>query len=136
MEVHEAVPLEASAEIQGPRRKVIRVESEETKDHVRETLAISQEEAEEMGFVPSALGEPREAIHWCENRCSDKAIRYWQIASMVLEGGGEARTVNLCQQWYNESLVQQGKQPLKVWQWKGVVEKKAHRGRLLKGVWE
>ena len=40
---------------------MIRVESEETQDYVLETLAISQEEAEEMGFVPSALGEPRGA---------------------------------------------------------------------------
>ena len=38
---------------------MIRVETEETQDYVRETLAISQEEAEEMGFVPSALSEPR-----------------------------------------------------------------------------
>ena len=37
---------------------MILVESEETQDNVRETLAISLEEAEEMGFVPSALSEP------------------------------------------------------------------------------
>ena len=36
------------------KRKMIRVGSEETQDYVRETLAISHEEAEEMGFVPSA----------------------------------------------------------------------------------
>ena len=29
-----------------------RVEPEETQDDVQETLVISQEEAEEMGFVP------------------------------------------------------------------------------------
>ena len=118
---------EASVEIQSPKRKLIRVEPEETQDYVRETLAISQEEDEEMGFVPSALGEPRGPVHWCDNRCSEKFIRYWQIASMVVEEGGEARTINLCQQCYNENLVQQGKQPLKLWQWKGVAEKKAHR---------
>ena len=50
MEVGEAAPHEASAEVQSPRRKVIRVESEETQDCLRETLAISQEEAEEMGL--------------------------------------------------------------------------------------
>ena len=48
-----ATPHEASSEVQGPRRKVIRVELEETQDVVRETLAVSQEEAEEMGIVPS-----------------------------------------------------------------------------------
>ena len=33
-----------------------------------------------------------------------KAVRYWQIASMVVEEGGEAHTINLCQQCYNEQL--------------------------------
>ena len=36
---------EARVEVQGPKRRVIRVESEATQDYVRETLAISQEEA-------------------------------------------------------------------------------------------
>ena len=52
------MPQEENVEIQSPRSNATRVESEETQDHVRETLAISQEEVEEMGFVPSALGEP------------------------------------------------------------------------------
>ena len=65
MEVDEATLHEASAEVQSPKSKVIRVESEETQDYVWETLAISQEEGEEIVFVPSALGEPRGAIHWC-----------------------------------------------------------------------
>ena len=39
---------------------MIRVESEETQDCVWETLAISQEEADEMGFVPTASSEPRQ----------------------------------------------------------------------------
>ena len=59
MEVGQATPHEASAEVQSPKRKMIRVESEETQDHVRETLAISLEEADEMGFVQSAQSEPR-----------------------------------------------------------------------------
>ena len=62
MEVDEATLQEASVEVQRPKRKVIRVESEETQDYVWETLAISQEEADEMGFVPSALSEPRRAL--------------------------------------------------------------------------
>ena len=69
---------EESFLIQSPKRKVIRVESEEAQDYMRETLAISQEEAEEMGFVPCALSEPRGPIHWCNSRCSEKAVRYWQ----------------------------------------------------------
>ena len=51
---------------------------------------------------------------------------------MVVEEGGEARTINLCQQCYNEKFVQQGKQPLDLWAWQGVVEKEAPRGRLWK----
>ena len=60
LEVDGDVPQEESVESRSPKRKVIRVESEVTQDYVRETLAISKEEAEEMGFVPSALSEPLE----------------------------------------------------------------------------
>ena len=66
----------ARVEVHDPRRRVIRVYSEETKDHVHERLAredFSQEEADEIGFVPSALSETRGAIHWCDNRCNEKA---------------------------------------------------------------
>ena len=45
---------EARVEVQGPKSRVIRVESEETQDYASETLAISQEEVDEIGFVPSA----------------------------------------------------------------------------------
>ena len=51
---------------------------------------------------------------------------------MVIEEGGEAHTINLCMLCHNAKLVQQGKQPLKLWEWKEVVEKKAHRGRIWK----
>ena len=135
----------ARVEVQVPKRRVIRVEPGETQDHVRETLAISQEEGDEIVCVPSALSELRGAHHWCDNRCSDKAQRYMQIASIVIENGGEARTVNLCQQCYNEKLVQQGNQSLKSKAWREFVERKPHRGRLwkifgsepfLRGMWE
>ena len=58
-------------------------------------LAIRPEEEEELAFVPSALSEPRGAIYFWDNRCSEKAIRYSQFASVVVEEGGEARTVKL-----------------------------------------
>ena len=85
-----------SAEIKSPKRKVIRVESEKTRDYVCEMLTICPEEAEELSFVLSALSEPRGAIYFCDSYCSEKAVRYWQFASKVVEEGGEARTVNLC----------------------------------------
>ena len=74
----------------------------------------------------------------CDNRCSDKAVRYWQFASVVVEEGGEAHTVNLSQQCWNEQKVQQGKPRLNSWQWRAVVEKKAHRRAQdhVEGIWE
>ena len=48
-EVEEQQPARV-VEVQCPKRKVIREESEETQDHVRESQAISQEEAGEIGF--------------------------------------------------------------------------------------
>ena len=37
---------------------------------------------------------------------------------MVVEESGEACTINLCKLCYNEKLVQQGKQPLNLWEWR------------------
>ena len=51
---------------------------------------------------------------------------------MVIEEGGEARTINLFKLCHNAKLVQQGKQPLKSEEWKEVVEKEAHRGSVWK----
>ena len=51
---------------------------------------------------------------------------------MVVEEGGEARTINFCQQCCNEQLVQQGKLRLKVWQWKGVMGFE----QFTRGMWE
>ena len=69
-------------------------------------------------------------MFWCDNRCSDKALRFWQFASVVVDDVMESYTVNVCQECENGRLTAQGLAPLKSWQWKAVVEKKAHRGRL------
>ena len=66
---------EQGAGIQSPQRKVIR-ESEETQDYVRESLTLSHDEAEEISFVPSSLSIPRGPMFWCDNRCSNKALRF------------------------------------------------------------
>ena len=109
-------------------------ESEETQDYERESLNLSREEAEEIRFVPSALSIPRGPMFWCDNRWSDKALRFWQFASIVVNDVEEPYTVNLCQQCYKERLTTQGLAPLKSWQWKAVVEQKAPRGRFWKNV--
>ena len=106
--VNGKAPSDDGAEVQSPKRKVIRVESEETQDYVRESLNLSREEAEERSFVPSALSIPRRPMFWCDNRCSDKAVRFWQFASVVVDDVKESYTVNLCQQCYNERLTAQG----------------------------
>ena len=63
----------------------------------------------------------------------------------MVDDGEEVHAVKLCQQCYNEGLTAQGLAPLKNWQWKAVVEKKAHLGRLcrilgkdqyIQGMWE
>ena len=82
--------------------KVIRVELEETQDHVRESLDLSREEAEEISFVPSAMSIPQRPVFWCDNRCSEKAISFCQFALVVVENGDESNTANLCQQCYNK----------------------------------
>ena len=53
------VPGEDGEEIESPRRTVIRVESEETHDSVREANDLNQQEAEELSFVPSAISVPQ-----------------------------------------------------------------------------
>ena len=91
-------PGEEGAEIQSPKRKVIRVVSEETQNYVRESTNLSWDEAEEMSFVPGAIGIPQRPMFWCDNRCSDKALRFWQFALVVVEYGKESHMANLCQQ--------------------------------------
>ena len=51
-------PSEGCEEIKNPKRKVIRVGSEETQDCVREAKSTEQEEMEERIFVPSAVSVP------------------------------------------------------------------------------
>ena len=51
-------PCEEGTEIQNPKRKVIRVEYEETQDCVRASVNLSRAGAEEISFVPSAISIP------------------------------------------------------------------------------
>ena len=78
-EVDGKSPVDEGVEIQSPKRKVIRVESEETQDYVRESLNLSREEAEELSFVPSAISIPRGQCFWYDIRCSDQSLRFWQF---------------------------------------------------------
>ena len=95
MEVDVDASQGESVETKSSKKKVVRVESEETQNYVCGMLATSGEEAEESAFVPSAISEPRGAIYFFDNRCSEQAIRYWQFASVVVEEGGEGHAINL-----------------------------------------
>ena len=89
-------PSEEGAEKQSPKRKVIRVESEETQDYVRKSWNLSRDEAEEISFVPSAISIPERPLFWCDNRCSDKALSFWQFASVVIDDVKESCTAKFC----------------------------------------
>ena len=77
----------------------------------------SQEEVEEIGFVPSAVSEPLWALHVCDNECREQGFKYFQLAAIVSEGGGAVHTINLCKQCCNGRRVQQGEQPVKAAPW-------------------
>ena len=103
------------------RRLVIRVESEETQDHVLERRRygdVSQEEVEEIDFVLSASSEPRGAVHWCENQCSGHGFKFNQIGTMATEEGGEAHAITLCKRCYCESPARQRRHPVKAVEWR------------------
>ena len=123
------VPGEEGEEIKSPKRKTVRVESEETQVYAREAKDTDQEEAEELSFSPSAISVPRKPKFRCDNQCSEKTLSFWQLASVVKKEGKKSYTTNLCQRW----------------QWRQVVEKKAYRGRIwrmmgkeqyVRGMWE
>ena len=59
---------------------------------MRELLNLSPVEAEEKSFVPSAISIPQRPMFWCDNRSSDKALRLWQFASVVVEDGEDSYT--------------------------------------------
>ena len=61
-------PGEEGEEIKSPKRKIIRVGSEETQDYVREANDRDQEEAEEISFVPSAISVPQKPLFRCDNQ--------------------------------------------------------------------
>ena len=88
---------------------------------------------EEIGFVPSAVSESREAAHWCDNQCSERGFRFNQIGAMVTEEGGEAHTIN-CKRCYNERLARQDKQPEKAAEWRDC-RAKSFPWQNMEGLW-
>ena len=121
------IPNGEGKEIKGPKGKVVRVESEETQDYVREAESTKYEE--ERTFVPSAVSVPLKPLFRCDNQCSEKTVSYWQLASVVVSEGDEAYTTNLCEKCFNKHLQAKGEEPLTKVMWRQAVEKKVCRGR-------
>ena len=82
--------LNKGEEMRSPKRKVIRVESEETQDYVREAKSSEYEEEEERTFVPSPVSVPLKPLFRCDNQC--KTLISWQLVSVVLNECDEAYT--------------------------------------------
>ena len=92
-------------------------------------MDLSQEEAEERSFVPSAISVPPKVLV-SVSQLMQRTLSFWQFASVVIKEGEESYTTNSCQQFYNKSLVARGDKPLTSWQWYEFVGTKEHRGRL------
>ena len=85
---------------------------------------------EELSFVPSAVSEPRWAVHMCDKKCTANGFKFLEIAAIVAEEGGAAHTINLCKRCYNEGRLKQGDEHVAASNWKELVEQKACRGKL------
>ena len=89
--------LNEGEERRSSKRNAIRVESEETQDYVKEGKSTGLEE---------------EPLFRCDRQCCEKTLRYWQLASVVVNEGDEAYTTNLCQKCFNKHLQAKGEAPL------------------------
>ena len=81
------------------RSAVIRVESAETQHYVSKPQGLEEiddEEVEELSFIPSAVSEPRWALHTCDNKCS-KGFKFHHLAATVVEDGGSSAHDQLAQ---------------------------------------
>ena len=135
--------LNEGEEIRSPKRKVIRVKSEETQDYVREEKITEFEEEKERTFIPSAGGVPLKPLFRCDRQCSEKTLSYWPLATVMVNEGDEAYKTILCQKCVNKHLQAKGEEPLTYVE--AGCEKKAYRGRMwkmmgkepyLRGMWE
>ena len=99
--VKEQSPVRVKAPPQ-KSRAVTRVECEETQDYASEPQGLEEtdEEMEELSVVPSAVSEPRWALHMCDE-CSKEGFKFYQLEAIVMEERGAAHTINLCKQCYN-----------------------------------
>ena len=85
----EESPARSKAPPQKKRRAVVRTESAEMQDDVSRQQGVEEidaEEMEELSFIPSAVSEPRWALHMCYNKCNEESNKFYQLAAIVTEG--------------------------------------------------
>ena len=125
-------PVQAKAPPQ-KRREVIRVESAETQHNVSAFQLIeeeSEQDMEELSFIPNAVSEPRWALHMCDNMCGEEGFKSHQYVAIVTDEGGAVRAINLRKQCFNARRLKQGERRVTASKWTEVVEQMALQGRL------
>ena len=70
--------------------------------------AEDEKDMEELSLIPSAVREPRWALHMCDDKCREKGFEFFHIAAIVSEEGGVAHTTNLCKGCCNERRLKRG----------------------------
>ena len=99
------------------------------------------EEMEKLCVVPSAVSEPRWAVHTCDNKCKEKGCKFFELTAVVTEEGGAAHTINLCKTFYNVRRLKQGEVGVTALKWRALDEQKAlwaafGMGHFLRWMWE
>ena len=84
---------------------MIRVESEETQDYVGGDAGNQPGRSRGISHRAECPWRATRIHLFLRQRCSEKAVRYWQFASVVVEKGEDDHTVNKCQHFYNERTV-------------------------------
>ena len=59
-----------------------------------------------------------------------KDLKFFEIAAVVSEVGGAARTINLCRKCYSERRAKEGSSEVDASKWRARIEQKASRGKL------
>ena len=91
---------------------------------------------EELSFVPSAVSEPRWALHMCNDKCNKEGFWFYQLTAIVTEGGGgNVRTINLCKQCYNDRRLKEGERAVAASSWREIVEQRAFPRKAVGGLW-
>ena len=60
---------------------------------------------EVLGFIPSAVEEPRGAFHMCDKKCRMKGFKFYELAAIVTEEEGTTHMINLCRICFDKKAV-------------------------------